>query len=355
MNKKFLILIYCLMIISVISGIDCKKSTGTSPEETEDEIQPGELYVDIYDSQKACIGTTLFTDTHDTQNLRVVEVDMDGTVVWEFSIPQSWIQGQPVGLDAELLDNGNILLVISGSGLYEIDRNGDLIWQLQDPNCSHDADRLPNGNTIFVYGNKDKKEDAQIKEVNQQKQLVWSWFARDHYNIEPYASQDRGGWAHTNAVTRMDNGNTLISPRNFDLTVEVDPQGNVVWEYNWLNLYNTTDPRGFDPHEPEIHSNNHLLVCLQWETPYQVVEIDRATGQPVWEYHRDNLRTARDCDRLPNGNTLIVGVLENTEDSVIFEVTSQGEVVWQLKIKDVPTTATNPGWFFKAQRIPQGS
>lgn len=246
MIKEFLTPFYCLLISFVISGIDCKKSTGTGPEETEDEIQPGELYVDIYDSQKACNGTTLFTDSHDTQNLQVVEVDMDGTILWEFTIPQSWIQDQPVGLDAELLDNGNILLVISGSGLYEINRNGNIIWQLQDPNCSHDADRLPNG-------------------------------------------------------------------------------------------------------------NNHLLICLQWETPYQVVEIDRTTGQPVWEYYRDNLRTARDSDRLPNGNTLIVGVLEDTEDSVIFEVTSQGEVVWQLKIKDVPTKNTNPGWFYKAQRIPQGS
>jgi len=63
------------------------------------------------------------------------------------------------------------------------------------------------------------------------------------------------------------------------------------------------------------------------------------------------LRTARDCDRrLPNGNTLIVGVLQPPENSVVFEVTPDGAIVWQLKIKDAPVTH-NPGLFYKAQWI----
>ena len=83
---------------------------------------------------------------------------------------------------------------------------------------------------------------------------------------------------------------------------------------------------------------------------HHVVEIERASGEIVWQYYRDGLRTTRDCDRLPNGNTLIVGVMTPTEDSVIFEVTPAGDVVWQLKVKDTPT-GTRPGWFYKAQRI----
>jgi hypothetical protein len=121
---------------------------------------------------------------------------------------------------------------------------------------------------------------------------------------------------------------------------------------DWGTLYTSSSPIGFDPHEPEMLPNNRLLVCLQWDTPYQIVEIDRSTKQPVWEYHRDNLRTCRDADRLPNGNTLIVGVLEETQDSVIFEVTDTGEIVWQLKVKDTPVAGA-PGWFYKAQRIAQ--
>jgi hypothetical protein len=65
------------------------------------------------------------------------------------------------------------------------------------------------------------------------------------------------------------------------------------------------------------------------------------------------LRTARDGDRLPNGNTLIVGVLQGEEESVIFEVTPEGEIVWQLKLADVPAWRKS-GWFYKAERISQG-
>jgi hypothetical protein len=64
------------------------------------------------------------------------------------------------------------------------------------------------------------------------------------------------------------------------------------------------------------------------------------------------LRTTRDCDRLTNGNTLMVGVMHEDDESVIFEVTSAGEIVWQLRLKCAPV-GQNPGWFYKAQRICQ--
>lgn len=127
-------------------------------------------------------------------------------------------------------------------------------------------------------------------------------------------------------------------------------QGAVVWSVDWTELFAGGGDKGFDPHEPEILPNDHLLVCLQWETPYQAVEIVRESREVVWQYHRDNLRTARDCNRLPNGNTLIVGVLAGPEDSVIFEVTPAGEIVWQLKLKNTPADRS-PGWFYKAQRM----
>ncbi|UCD27979.1 MAG: aryl-sulfate sulfotransferase [Planctomycetota bacterium] len=316
------------------------------------EVGPGEIYVDIYDSTKACNGTTIFADLSNQTRPRIIEVDMQGTIVWEYLVPQDLKQYTNPGFDVEVLANNNVLFVLPGKGIYQIDRAGKVVWSHMDTKVSHDADRLVNGNPIYVYGKNDTVNDAQVKEINAQGGLVWSWYAKDHYYVEPYIAIENQGWAHTNAVTRMSNGNTLISPRNFSLTVEVDTAGQVVWSIDWTTLYGGTFPVGYDPHEPEIHSNDHLLVCLQHDTPYQVVEIDRATNQPVWEYYREGLRTSRDCDRLPNGNTLIVGVLEPAQDSVIFEVTPEKEIVWQLKVKDVPATK-RPGWFYKAQRICQ--
>jgi len=326
-------------------------SCGTSDSSSEEEIIiPGEYYIDIYSPSEAYPGTTLFTDSHDEENLKIVEVDMNGEIVWEYTVPQNIIRNPTVGFEAELISNGNILFVLSNSGIYEINRDGDIVWSHLDTNVSHDADRLQNGNTLYVFGNYDLKSDSQVKEITTDGNIVWEWKAVDYLNVPPYDTLSRQGWTHTNSVTRLSNGNTIISPRNFNITIEVNPQGNIIWQQDWIDLYDTGYIDGSDPHDPEIQTNNHLVVCLQWESPYQVVEIDRATNQPVWEYHRDNLRTPRDSDRLPNGNTLIVGVMEDTHDAVIFEVNQRKEIVWQLKIKDTPVV-NSPGWFFKAQRI----
>ena len=334
-------------------SIGCDKNAeDESPTAPEALPEPGDYYVDIYDSTKTCQGTTLFTDGHDSNTMKVVETDMVGNIIWEFVIPQSWLNPPIVGFDAELLSNGNILIVLSRSGLYDIDRSGNTVWQVLDPDCSHDADRLTNGNTIYVFGNHDTKKDSCVKEVDTQGNLVWSWKAMDHYNESPYTEVDYQGWAHTNAVTRMGNGNTLISIRNFDMTVEVDPQGTPVWEFQWQDLYTATTFPSFHPHEPEIHADNTLLVCLQNESPYEVVEINRTTGNVVWEYHRDHFRTCRDADHLPNGNVLIVGVMTDMDESVIYEVTPDKEIVWQLRLYET-SVGQRPGHFYKAQRICQ--
>jgi len=335
----------------ILLAIGCSDDSKTGgPTSPDSPPEPGEYYVDIYDSTRVCQGTNLFTDGHEPGNMRVVETDMEGDVLWEFILPESWISGTIVGFEAELLESGNILITISGSGIYEIDRSGNTVWEHPDPKCSHDADRLANGNTIYVFGKVDTRADASVKEVNAQGESVWEWKAFAHYNESPYTDVAYQGWTHTNAVTRLQNGHTLISLRNFDMTVEVDSEGSPVWEFQWEDLYPTTTFPALYPHDPEIHDDNTLLVCLQAESPYQLVEIDRATGNALWEYQRDTLRVCRDGDRLPNGNVLVVGVMGDLNESVIFEVTPDQEIVWQLRLYQTPVNQ-QPGYFYKAQRI----
>jgi len=47
---------------------------------------------------------------------------------------------------------------------------------------------------------------------------------------------------------------------------------------------------------------------------------------------------------------LIAGVPTTSDDAVIFEVTPEGEIVWELRIEDAPVGRA-PGWFYKAERI----
>ena len=339
----------------VNSGVDIDSlvydSVAVNVYTGKSDVADGSPYVDIYDPAKACNGATLLADLHNATSPRVIEVDMLGRVTWEYVWPSSLKGTTPVGPDVEPLANGNILLTISGKGVYEISRSGSIVWSLSDPKVSHDADRLANGNTLVVFGNNDTAEDAHVKEVDPSGKTVGSWSAKSVYYNDPYKNISDQGWSHTNAATRLANGNTLVSLRNFDITAEISPAGALVWSYDWGSL----GVKGVDPHEPEIQSNDNLLVCLQNGSPYQAVEIRRSTGEVVWQYSRVGLRTTRDCNRLANGNTLILSVLtqgtSSTDDdeSVILEVTPAGETVWQLRLKNAPIGAST-GVFYKAHR-----
>jgi len=304
-------------------------------------ISDPDIHVDVYRSDKTWAGTTLLTDNHNPERPRIIEVNMLGEIVWEYQVPQNLRQYTNPGFDGELLSNKNILFVLPRYGVYEINRNGNVVWSYLDKKVSHDADRLPNGNTLVVYGNEDKISDAQVKEINPKGEIVWAWYAKDHFYESPYKDIYDQGWTHTNAVSRLPNGNTLISPRNFNFVVEVDPQGSVVRTIG-EGIYHRQ-------HDPEILPNGNILVANH-RRPHRAVEVDPKKGKVVWQsagFEQDTV-PVRDANRLPNGNTLITGTTK------VVEITTQGEIVWQLTLKGVtfetPKEAARLG-FYKAERI----
>jgi len=298
--------------------------------------------VDIYDPGKAYKGTTLLPDNHIQGRPRVVEVDMGGKVVWEYRLPSHISQYTNPGFDVEPLANDNILLVLPRKGVIEIDRRGNTVWEYSDPNVSHDADRLPNGNTLVVFGNNDELEDAQVKEVDRDGRIVWSWHAKDHFDRKPFNEVYNQGWTHANAASRLSNGNTLISLRNFHLIVEVDPGGDVVRPIGKGILRHQ--------HDPVMLDNGNVLIA-DHTRPQSAIELDPATNEIVWSYEMTDSSTwpVRDADRLPNGNTLITGTTK------IVEVTPDGEVVWQLSLKGATFKGREGAarGFYKATRTPK--
>lgn len=316
------------------------------PEGTGDP----ELQVDIYQPGKVWAGTTLLPDNHNPLRPRIIEVNTLGEVTWEYPVPQALRQFTNPGFDVELLANNNILFVLPRNGVYEVDRSGRVVWSYLTGKISHDADRLPDGNTIFVFGANDGKEDAQVTEVNPEGKVVWSWHASEHFNKTPYDSAYSEGWTHANSVTRLPGGNTLVSLRNFNLVAEVDPRGTVV---------RTIGEGVFSSqHDPEVLASGNILAANQARPPagfHQAVEVIPATGQVAWRSPRLEMWAlpARDADRLPNGNTLVTG------STAIFEFTPGGEVAWQLRLKGVAFDVTAEQGrkdasglgFYKAYRI----
>jgi len=315
-------------------------SLGVTPTPMPRGTVDPDITVDIYQSDMAWPGTTLLPDNHNRARPRVIEVNMLGEIVWQYLLPDGLKEYTNPGFDVELLANNNILLMLPGYGVCEINRNGNIVWSYLDPKVSHDADRLPNGNTLVVYGNEDGINDAQVKEVNPKGEVVWRWYAKDHFDKPLYNTIFDQGWTHTNAVSRLPNGNTLISPRNFDFVVEVDPQGAVV---------RTIGEGIFDnQHDPEVLPNGNILLANHLK-PHQAIELDPKTGEIVWQsagFERE-ASPVRDANRLPNGNTLITG------STKIVEVTAEGEIVWQLALKGITLSRQDASGlgFYKAERI----
>ena len=303
-------------------------------------IVDSDLVVEVYDKNKAMDGTTLLPDNRNSDKPKIIEVNMLGEIIWEYDIPQELKKYTNPGFDIELLPNNKILFVLPGNGVYEIDRNKNIVWSYKTTKISHDADRLPNGNTLFVFGNNDLMSDAQVIEINPKGEIVWSWYARDYFNKEPYQSIKDQGWTHTNAVSRLNNGDTLISTRNFNMVVEVNQKGEVVKTIG--------EELMTGQHDPILLENGNLLFANHG-TPEKAVEINQ-NENIVWEFEISNPKQwpTRDANRLPNGNTLI------TTTTKIVEVSKDKEIVWALAIKDVSKfigqTSAGLG-FYKAERI----
>ena len=109
---------------------------------------------------------------------RIVEVDMAGAVVWEFVVPPALSKHRDPGFDVEALPSGNVLFVLPGNGIYEVNRGGRIVWRHLDPEVSHDADRLPNGNTLLV-GVLQSSENSVIFEITPAGEVVWELKLKD--------------------------------------------------------------------------------------------------------------------------------------------------------------------------------
>ena len=351
-----------------------KAKPGAGPGCPEQSVERADTPYVIEKNRPTCAftGTTLFVDSAATPV--IVEMDMSGNVVWRHD-PGSGdttrcnrvgncetVNGPLVPMDVTRLANGNTLYGAKRNGLYEVNAAGKVVWKHMDGQASHDVDRLPNGNTLYARGWVGKGED-HLREVTPDGTIVWSWNGLKQYDRDPYGGVEDQGWIHVNAATRMPNGNTWISLRNFDIFVEVDRAGNVVREVK-LPLPGTKISKKdrertsstfklVAPHDPEVAANGNLLI------PHAgvgglLVETDPSGTKIIFQkrFRRGKQRIyhIRDANRLPNGNILI------TSASRLVEINARGRVVWQMKHSELAEKVKNDNQFFKAIRIaPDGT
>lgn len=321
--------------------------------------------VRFYNHEKACDGYTLI-DPYISKDVWLM--DMRGNYVHRWVMPT---QPRNHGV---LLPNGHLLYATAeplppdttdrsvprvgswgvGAGLVEVDWEGNLIWKYVDKLQSHSFYRTKNGNTIFprvmrvpddmarrVKGGIPGTEDRGmiwtdgLHEVNPDGRVVWEWSAIDHL-LDPEVHllcplEHRADWTHMNSVEELPDGNILTSFRNIDTICIIDKTtGNVKWQWGRGEVSHQ--------HAPTLPDNGNILLFDNGThrqndsliTYSRGVEVNPVTNKIEWDYIADPPQSfyaalISNCQRLPNGNTLIC---EGARGRV-FEVTMDREVVWE--------------------------
>lgn len=320
--------------------------------------------IDIHKKDMAFQGTTIFAETIDPGRPRIVEMDMNGKVVWDYVIPQKLLRGGKPGqaMDVEWIPSTDtILFVVPFKGIFEVDRNKEIVWEHLTTRVSHDADRLPNGNTLFTFA-WERQSDPQVTEITPDGTVVWQWSANDHITPDKRhhkGSIGRDGFAHVNGTIRLENGLTRISLRNFSTVVEVDRNGDIVWAMSKME----NGKRIRNVHDPRTLENGNILLSIHG--PQIIFELTR-DGRIVRKLRSPDIHLVRAHQVLPNGN-----ILASDVDKIMEFSPDLSEIVWQCSKSGVNTSSLaahdktskrqkgprkgvdpRENGFYKARRIP---
>lgn len=294
-------------------------------------------------------------------------MDAEGRVIrrWQCQPSQLWGNG-------ELLPNGDFVVVgadpsdlprpeVADEARYVLrfDWSGELLWKRR-LTAHHDIELTPRGQlltltfarrmvpsidpTIPVRDDRLTllSQDGEVLEVLSLYDLLGG--RPEDFPLAAVGPTTRGGaeWVdlfHCNSVEWMyrehlvgrhplyELSNVLVCSRHQDriFVVNWDRQ-ELVWSWGEKILSG--------PHDAQVLENGHILVFdngmgREWS---RVIEMDPLSGRIVWRYRAPRPRdfytlSKGSSQRLPNGNTLIT----NSDHGYAFEVTRQGEVVWEFR------------------------
>jgi len=315
------------------------------------------------DPERSAGGYTMFAPQ--TADGNVYLVNLAGEVVHEWKLPC-----RP-GRDGVILPNGNLgyngnhpdspniygpWSTWHGGAFYEVTPKGEVVWTHTDLMHHHDAQWLPNGNLLYTTVEKMPPEMARrvqggsaahdlpdgtiygdvVKEVNRAGETVWLWKIWEHvapeeFPIHPFF--DRTHWPLINSVSPTRGGLILMSLRTTSGVIGVDrASGDVVWRLGHDVVAQQHAPRELENGNILIFDNGNFRPGIS--TPFsRVIEVEPASKKIVWQY-ADPVRPVffspfmGAAQRLWNGNTLIT----ESSHGRIFEVTMEGEVVWEYVI-----------------------
>lgn len=311
----------------------------------------------IHDRTKAFEGYNFYNisnEEHVSDLNRAYLIDMEGRVLHE------WARKRPDERwhHAELLDNGDLLVVQKDKGVLRLDKSSDVVWSWSG-RAHHDLWVHDDGD-IYVIAREPvvvpqlhstrrilaekivvlSQEGVQKREIPLLSPLLESTYRIVLPSVAHLPDEgDDLDLLHANHVEVFDGsneqysplfrrGNILISVRHTSTVAILDgSSAKILWLWGPTNIS--------WQHHPRLLENGNILLFDNGTSKSRVIEISVPSGAIHWSYGGgdDSFYSSWGGanERLPNGNTLIT----ETATGYVFEVTPEGETVWQFANPDV--------------------
>jgi hypothetical protein len=190
------------------------------------------------------------------------------------------------------------------------------------PHRWHDVDRV--GPDRFAVA--DIRDDSIFVVDTRTGERTYEWSAQSAYALDSGGPFPRD-WTHLNDVERLPDGRYMVSLRNQDSVVFVDPGSGVdpAWTLGADDDYRLLN----EQHNPDyIAAGERPAVLIADSQNDRIVEYRRQNGSwaRTWVWTDSGMAWPRDADRLPNGHTLV----GDTNSGRVLEVDTDGEVVWEI-------------------------
>ena len=267
----------------------------------------------------------------DRGNNRLIEVTPDKKIVWEydFNLPKKGLGAD----DSFFTDNGKSVIVnLEEYHVIEIldYASKNVIWSYGVPGVAgHNDDMLNTPDDAYKLSNGDVTvadiKNCRVIEISPQKNIV------RQYGQTLVCKNQPGFLNKPNGDTPLPNGHTYISNIIGKNLVELDT--------NWQPVFTMPLPVKY-PSDPQMTKAGNILIS-DYSKPGQIVEVDKQ-GNIVWQFDGQAGDVKLDhpslAIELPNGNILANDDLNNRV-IVIDKQTKQ--IVWQYGVTGKP--GSGPG------------
>ncbi|MDX2437245.1 MAG: arylsulfotransferase family protein [Acidobacteriota bacterium] len=265
--------------------------------------------------------------------------DMQGRIVHSWPLVRA--TGR-VRLDRE----GRLTVVGTDNLVKRYDWDGELIWFFQLPDAHnfphHDVMLMENGNTMILAHDGHSHLDY-LYEVNGDGDLVWEWWYENHERALPAWEDGNTDPTHTNSIRelppnrwfsdgdeRFRPGNLLLSSRSLNTIFIIDKSsGDVVWQYS-----KDLDHQHEAVMVPEGNNGDGLIMVfnngrdsLYTSRRTLVQAVNPVDGTVEWEYGSKYFYStiAGTAQLLPDNNVLIT----SSHGGRAFEIRPRGRIVWE--------------------------